>query len=521
MLAAAGAFLPIGFALQMSWSRAVALEQQSLDNQAQRILKYTQGMLDQTVEVLRRLNAMRIDPCSPQHVRMMQTLSLQERSIDELAYVADGHVRCTSWGIPEDQARLEPPHMYLKSGAALRLDAVPVVSPGLRMVAVRHGDYSALIEPGRFTQLTPADGVQMALVLPGSGMLGSHNHPDLMLVAQALNGGKLDVEEDYLSAVARGDDIAVVLLEPASEALSSLRRERNLWLPMGGMTAVVMIGLVCWLSRRRLSLAGELATAVSRRELAVHYQPIIDLRSGRCVGAEALVRWQRPGGKQMRPDVFIAIAEENGILPRITAEVFRLVIRDMEELLAVDRGVHISVNLGASDMKDGEVLRVLERMLLHTSIEPRQIWLEATERGFMDVDTAGPVIAEARRLGHAVAIDDFGTGYSSLAYLQRLPLDSLKIDKTFVDAIGTDSATHKVTEHIIGMARSLNLLTVAEGIERQDQADYLKAREVDFGQGWLYGKPMPAAEFIKYYLRNVESTPPPQRMPGEGAPLAA
>lgn len=117
LLAAAGAFLPIGFALQMSWSRAVALEQQSLDNQAQRILQYTQGMLDQTVEVLHRLNAMRIDPCSPQHVRMMQTLSLQERSIDELAYVADGYVRCTSWGIPDDQARLEPPHLHLKNGA--------------------------------------------------------------------------------------------------------------------------------------------------------------------------------------------------------------------------------------------------------------------------------------------------------------------------------------------------------------------------------------------------------------------
>ena len=312
----------------------------------------------------------------------------------------------------------------------------------------------------------------------------------------------------------------MVLLEPASEALSSLRRERNLWLPMGGMTALVMIGLVCWLSRRRLSLAGELATAVSRRELAVHYQPIIDLRSGRCVGAEALVRWQRPGGKQMRPDVFIAIAEENGILPRITAEVFRLVIRDMEELLAVDRGVHISVNLGASDMKDGEVLRVLERMLLHVHRAAPDLARGHRTR-FHGRGHRRSVIAEARRLGHAVAIDDFGTGYSSLAYLQRLPLDSLKIDKTFVDAIGTDSATHKVTEHIIGMARSLNLLTVAEGIERQDQADYLKAREVDFGQGWLYGKPMPAAEFIKYYLRNVASTPPPQRMPGEGAPLAA
>ena len=177
-------------------------------------------MLDQTVEVL-PAERHAIDPRSPQHVRMMQTLSLQERSIDELAYVADGYVRCTSWGIPDDQARLEPPHLHLKNGAALRLDAVPVVSPGLRMVAVRYGDYSALIEPGQFTQLTPTDGVQMALVLPGSGMLGSHNHPDLMLVAQALNGGKLDVEEDYLTAVARGDDITVVLLEPASEALSS------------------------------------------------------------------------------------------------------------------------------------------------------------------------------------------------------------------------------------------------------------------------------------------------------------
>ena len=111
-------------------------------------------------------------------------------------------MRCTSWGIPDDQARLEPPHLHLKNGAALRLDAVPVVSPACAWWRCA-GDYSALIEPGRFTQLTPTDGVQMALVLPGSGMLGSHNHPDLMLVAQALNGGKLDVEEDYLTAVAR------------------------------------------------------------------------------------------------------------------------------------------------------------------------------------------------------------------------------------------------------------------------------------------------------------------------------
>ena len=176
------------------------------------------------------------------------------------------------------------------------------------------------------------------------------------------------------------------------------------------MTALVMIGLVCWLSRRRLSLAGELATAVSRRELAVHYQPIIDLRSPLRGAPRRWCAGNVPAASRCGRTCSSPSPRKTASCPRITAEVFRLVIRDMEELLAVDRGVHISVNLGASDMKDGEVLRVLERMLLHTSIEPRQIWLEATERGFMDVDTAGPVIAEApagprrghRRLWHGL-----------------------------------------------------------------------------------------------------------------------
>ncbi|WP_447918106.1 EAL domain-containing protein [Achromobacter aegrifaciens] len=512
-LVVAAALLPIGFALHMSWSRAVAGEQRYLDDQAQRILTGNQALLDQTVATLRDLNELAFEPCSPQHVRHMRALALRDRTVDELAYVAGGTVKCTTWGVPSSEEPLVPAQLTLQNGGQLLLDAVPVVSPGIRMVAVRYGDYSALLEPGRFTEKGPTDGVQLAVVLPGVGMLGTRNNPDLVLVSQALNGGKLDIEEAYLSAVARNADLAVVVLEPQSEALSVLPRERLFWLPLGALVAALLIGLVVWLSRRRLSIAGELATAIRRREFVVHYQPIIDLQTGRCVGAEALVRWIRCGGKTLRPDLFISIAEDNGLMSGITEEVFRLVIRDMENMLAADRGAHIAVNLSASDLKDGKALRVLQRMLEGTAIDPRQIWLEATERGFMDVDKACSVIEQARAQGHAVAIDDFGTGYSSLSYLQRLPLDSLKIDKSFVDTIGTDSATHKVTDHIIDMAQSLNLLTVAEGIERQEQADHLKARNVDFGQGWLYGKPMPALEFIAYYKKNVASTPPPRRLP--------
>ena len=132
------------------------------------------------------------------------------------------------------------------------------------------------------------------------------------------------------------------------------------------------------------------------------------------------------------------------------------------------------------------------------NISARQIWLEMTERSFLEIDAVRSTIIRAREIGYCVAIDDFGTGYSSLQYLQGLPLDSLKIDKSFIDTIGKDTATSSVTSHIIEMAKTLNLIIVAEGIETQEELDYLRAREVDLGQGWFFAKAMPADEFIAY-----------------------
>ncbi len=193
--AAAAALLPIGFALHMSWSRAVAVEQRDLQGQAERTLKFTQGLLDQTVAMLRTLNDVPFEPCSPQHIRHLRALALKDRAVDELAYVAGRVVKCTTWGVPSYEEALVPTQYLLSNGGQLVLDAVPVVSPGIRMVAVRYGDYSALLEPGRFTEKGAADGVQLAVVLPGVGMLGTRNHPDLVLVSQALNGGKLNIDE--------------------------------------------------------------------------------------------------------------------------------------------------------------------------------------------------------------------------------------------------------------------------------------------------------------------------------------
>jgi sensor c-di-GMP phosphodiesterase-like protein len=257
-----------------------------------------------------------------------------------------------------------------------------------------------------------------------------------------------------------------------------------------------MVGLVVWLSRRRLSPLGELSIAVQRREFIVHYQPLIELKTGICVGAEALVRWRRPDGQMVRPDLFIPLAEENGLIEEITDQVIYATIAELKTVLLADRSLHIAVNLAADDIKSGRILPVIQAVLENTGILTQQIWLEATERGFMDVKSARATIEEARRRGHSVAIDDFGTGYSSLQYLQELPLDALKIDKSFIDTIGTDSATSSITPHIIDIAKSLDLYIVAEGIERQEQADYLIERGVQYGQGWLFSKALPAAEFI-------------------------
>ena len=175
------------------------------------------------------------------------------------------------------------------------------------------------------------------------------------------------------------------------------------------------------------------------------------------------------------------------------------VIADMRDALAADRDLHIAINLCASDIETGRVLQVLDRVLAGSGIAPQQIWLEATERGFINAEAARVTLALVRERGYAVAIDDFGTGYSSLASLQSLPLDALKIDKAFVDTIALDAATSSVTPHIIAMARGLKLQIVAEGIETRAQADYLTAQQVEYGQGWLFAKALPAADFLAFY----------------------
>ncbi|MHC8323075.1 EAL domain-containing protein [Pseudomonas sp. GB2N2] len=274
------------------------------------------------------------------------------------------------------------------------------------------------------------------------------------------------------------------------------------WLVPGSLALGITVGfMVFLLVRQRQSLDAELAGAIRRGELQVLYQPIFDLDSRNCVGAEALLRWRRPDGTLTSPDLFIPMAENTGQIRQMTDFVLQRLLEQLGQLLRANPQLYISVNLAACDVMVPRIGQVMARLLILHRVAAKQIAFEVTERGLIDVVVARENLQALRDVGHQVLIDDFGTGYCSLAYLQTLPVDCLKIDKAFIDALGHDAASSGVAPHIIHMAQSLHLRVIAEGIEHEAQAAFLSSEGVKYGQGWLFARALSAVQFIELITR--------------------
>lgn len=498
MLAVLGALLPISATLYLSWQRATEMESDHLLTIAQRGIERARISLGDANRALKAAQELSSPPCSTTHIRQMRLIEMNTRSIEDIGYFENGLLKCTPAGLILKEIRQTPIEFTTDDGLAISTNIIPEVNGGKGMIGLSSLPYKVLIDPVRFVDIILKPEVQLAIATRNGKLLGSLHDPDPLLVQQLLNGKRIP----YASILLHDKDLIAIVIEPDSGVAAQMGREMIVLLPLGLLMSAVIVGLVVWVSRRRLSPVGELKLGVDKHEFIVHYQPLIELKTGLCVGAEALVRWQRPDGSMTRPDLFIPLAEESGLIQPITDQVITEVIRDMREVLQANRTLHIAINISALDIKTGRVLTVVKEALKDTDIQAQQIWLEATERGFMDIEAARVTINSAREMGHSVAIDDFGTGYSSLSYLQGLPLDTLKIDKSFIDTVDTESVTSSVTPYIIEMAKALKLQIVAEGVETQAQADYLLAHGVDFGQGWLFSKALSAQEFVAYVQAN-------------------
>jgi EAL domain-containing protein (putative c-di-GMP-specific phosphodiesterase class I) len=257
----------------------------------------------------------------------------------------------------------------------------------------------------------------------------------------------------------------------------------------------------------RLQIESDLRRAVGRGELVVHYQPVVDLRSGRISGAEALVRWQHPERGLLSPGDFIAVAEDIGTIHELGRHVLEVAVASMSELAPIrpDRPFQLGVNVSARQLNTDAIDRIVQSVLQRTGWPGEALMLEITESALLH-GLNGPVDVMTRlhELGVSLAIDDFGTGYSSLARLGHLPVDQVKIDQSFVSAIDReDDRLGRIVDAVLAIADALGHQTTAEGVETTAQLDYLRRGHCDYGQGYLFSKPLPFEEFA----RLVESDP--------------
>ncbi|MFN5746305.1 MAG: putative bifunctional diguanylate cyclase/phosphodiesterase, partial [Methylococcaceae bacterium] len=244
-------------------------------------------------------------------------------------------------------------------------------------------------------------------------------------------------------------------------------------------------------------------TVLDTGQLFLEYQPQVQMESFRIVGVEALLRWQHPQLGPMLPGRFIALAEETGLIEAIGCWVLKTACRQTRRWL--DAGLQpgsIAVNLSVRQLRSPNLLETVAETLAACRLEGHFLELEVTETMLMEApESVIPILTGLKQLGVKLALDDFGTGYSSLSYLKRFPFDHLKIDRSFVGDISTDSNDTVIVQSIISLGHSLGLKVIAEGVETAEQLRFLKQHHCDGIQGYHVAEPLPEADFTRWLLR--------------------
>ncbi|MGH9589453.1 MAG: EAL domain-containing protein [Terracidiphilus sp.] len=298
-----------------------------------------------------------------------------------------------------------------------------------------------------------------------------------------------------------------------SAALQGESRTVSLWMVGGGIAGVLFDLGFSFLFIGNRDMGRRLRRAVESGKLEVRYQPIVSLETRQIVGAEALARWTDQHGSEVDPEVFVKIAEEQGFIGLITESVLKRALRDFGPTLRSRPEFRLSINVGAPDLVEPRFLPMLEGALEKARVRPESLVVEITERSAANGEAAKETIRLLRQIGHSIHIDDFGSGFSNLDKLLYLYADTIKIDKAFTRTIDTESVAAVILPHIMKIAKSLNLEVIVEGVEITRQADYfLPGKQKIYGQGWLFGRPMTAEQFLSH----LGCRPVPAQLQAEG-----
>jgi diguanylate cyclase (GGDEF)-like protein/PAS domain S-box-containing protein len=320
-----------------------------------------------------------------------------------------------------------------------------------------------------------------------------------------IHGREIRVTASIGIALAEADDVEAEVLLRSADVAMYLAKDR-------GKNRQAMFETHMHTSVfERLELKADLVRAIDDGQLRCHYQPIVSLQTGRITGAEALVRWEHPTRGWLTPDAFIPLAEDTGLVVPLGEWVLREAcqqLRSWQLHLAATSTLSISVNLSVRQLADDAIIHVVRDALDVAGLDPSTLTLEITETTLMhDTDVTRTRLAQLRDLGVSLAVDDFGTGYSSLQYVQRFPIDIIKIDRSFVTGLGTNPGDGAVVQSMIELSQRLGVHTVAEGIDRPEQVTLLQSLGADLGQGYLFSKPVPASEIDAMLAASPHANP--------------
>jgi sensor c-di-GMP phosphodiesterase-like protein len=497
----AAVLLPPWLAWKEAGRQAFVVESSHTHAYAQDVLHRADATASQAALRLRELGESGYAPCSPASLRLMRRIDLSSPYIQAVGHVRKGIMDCSSLGT---EAIPLGGGAYRTSNGYTIYPEVPVPGGGgLMLLAIEGHGYAVLIH-----RVLPVD----ASVTQKDVSLGLYH---LQRRQITISRGAIDpawitrlgarhsasfIAGANLVTIERSDQFLVAAIAAIPLLQVEQRAEQIAWrlVPAAALGGLLIAALIFMAWRNQLSLDTALRQGLRRNEFYLLYQPIIELDSGRVVGAEALLRWRRPSGEEVGPDLFIPVAERSTLICELTDRVMSLIARDTDGYLAGRPHFHLAINLSAGDIQSPAIVGKLERLIAHCQASPSNFILEITERGFLDLDAARFVLRQLREHAIEVAIDDFGTGYSSLSYLESLHVDYLKIDRSFIEAIGTGAPTSQVVGHIIEMARTMRLRMIAEGIESEAQADFVRSHNVQFAQGWTFGRPMPFADVLRF-----------------------
>lgn len=467
-----------------------------LSASAKRAIGLAERRAVQVVDALDRLAANGVDSCEPHHIQMMRQAAFTTMPIKEVAIVSpDGQTLCTHLGLPLGQRHLVSTE-WLAGTDGYTLDILQLEN-GERMIRLRRpvgiqNSIAALVPASQFLPQVSHRGASFdwyAQIKTAAGTVIGH------IGARLPAAVPLHVATD--TSARHG--FVVEIMAPRSAVVTD--RADLKWLGIYVTAAVVLMLAAFFLllpRRRENDPVSDLKRALAAGEFVPYYQPIVDIRSGQLRGAEVLVRWRKPDGSLVFPGAFIPLAESSGLIRQMTRDLMRRVCVEAGAALGRRPALKISFNFAGKLFSDESIVKDVRNIFSNSPIKLSQVVLEVTERDPIENFTeTRQIIAALQGLGVRIAIDDVGTGHSGLSYMLKLGVDIIKIDKMFVDAIGTDRNSTTIVETLVDLAHNMRMDVVAEGVENFEQVMHLRDLGIRSAQGYVFAPPLPGRAFLQ------------------------